>query len=281
MNRKKLVMLLVFGFITFCLNANSVFAATSSKGSCSAGGVDQSQWKFDHTDTVQAGEDKDFDLEIVKRVCCEKSGTYYCDYYTSVIEGATDGSKELTDIPCDLSDGNWTFQRSYTSPSNASTTTQNGKICCKGNGLKNGAETFRCNSYTGKKTTPKKSPSPKSTSTTTTSSSSTTKGGTMSGNCGVISDLIPYIREVYDYLKIIMPIALIIFGAVDFTGPVLSSDKDALKKAGIKFTKRCIVVIAIFLVPAVLRFVLQAYSDATGKDASLCGLIGMVIQNWR
>lgn len=275
MNRKKLVMLLVFGFITFCLNANSVFAATSSKGSCSAGGVDQSQWKFDHTDTVQAGEDKDFDLEIVKRVCCEKSGTYYCDYYTSVIEGATDGSKELTDIPCDLSDGNWTFQRSYTSPSNASTTTQNGKICCKGNGLKNGAETFRCNSYTGKKaeTTEKKSPNK-------TSSSSEKKNAT-GANCGILSDLVDPIQEIYGYLKIIMPIALIIFGAIDFSGPVLSSDKDALKKAGIKFTKRCIIVIAIFLVPAVLRFVLQAYSDATGKDASLCGLIGMVIQNWR
>lgn len=275
MNRKKLVMLLVFGFITFCLNANSVFAATSSKGSCSAGGVDQSQWKFDHTDTVQAGEDKDFDLEIVKRVCCEKSGTYYCDYYTSVIEEATDGSKELTDIPCDLSDGNWTFQRSYTSPSNASTTTQNGKICCKGNGLKNGAETFRCNSYTGKKaeTTEKKSPNK-------TSSSSEKKNAT-GANCGILSDLVDPIQEIYGYLKIIMPIALIIFGAIDFSGPVLSSDKDALKKAGIKFTKRCIIVIAIFLVPAVLRFVLQAYSDATGKDASLCGLIGMVIQNWR
>lgn len=273
MNRKKLVMLLLVGFITFFLSTNHVFAATSNNGSCSASGIDPSHWKFDHTESVQAGENKDYDLDIVKRVCCEKSGRYYCDYYTSVIEGASDGSKELTGIPCDLSDGNWTFQRSYTSPSDASTTTQNSKICCKGNGLKNGGETFRCNSYTGKKTeaAEEKKPTP----------SSPKKGNTVSGNCGVISDLIPYIQEVYNYLKIIMPIALIIFGAIDFTGPVLSSDKDALKKAGIKFTKRCIVVIAIFLVPAILKFVLQAYSDATGKDASLCGLIGMVMQSWR
>jgi len=272
MNRKKLGMLLVFGIMTFFFSTNYVFAATSG-GSCSTSGISQSDWKFDHTESVQAGEDKDYDLEIVKRVCCEKNGKYYCDYYTSVVEGTGDGSKELTDIPCNLSDGNWTFQKSYTSPSDASTTTQNSKICCKGNGLKNGAETFRCNSYTGKKTS--------KTETKPTTPAPVKKENSISGNCGVISDLVPYIQEVYGYLKIIMPIALIIFGAVDFTGPVLSSDKDALKKAGIKFTKRCIIVIAIFLVPTILKFILQAYSDATGKDASLCGLIGMVIQNWR
>ena len=273
MNRKKLMMLLVFGFMTFFLNVSHVFAA----GSCSASGVDQSIWKFDHTESVLLGENKDFELSgVVKRVCCEsQNGKYYCDYYTATIDetNTSDGSKELTDIPCDLSDGNWTFQKSYTAPSNESTTTQNRKICCKGNGLKNGGETFRCNSYKGEKTEEiEQKP---------TTSLPVQKGNKISGSCGVFSDLIPYIQEIYGYLKIIMPIALIVFGAVDFTGPVLSSDKDALKKAGVKFTKRCIVVIAMFLVPALLKFILQAYSDATGKDASLCGLIGMVIQNWR
>ncbi len=272
MNRKKLGMLLVFGIMTFFFSINYVYAVTSS-GSCSSSGVNSNIWKFDHTESVQAGENKDYDLEIVKRVCCEKSGKYYCDYYTSVAESTSDGSKELTDIPCNLSDGNWTFQKSYTSPTDASTTTQSSKICCKGNGLKNGAETFRCNSYTGKKIS--KTESKPATKTPT------EKKNKSLGNCGVISDLVPYIQEIYGYLKIIMPIALIIFGVMDFSGPILSNDKDALSKAGIKFTKRCIVVIAIFLVPSILKYILQAYSDATGKDASLCGLIGMVIQNWR
>jgi len=274
MNRKKLGMLLILGFITFILNVNPVFAAQSA--SCSSSGIDINNWKFDHTESVQAGENIDFDLDIVKRVCCEKSGKYYCDYYSSVIKNTSDGSKELTDIPCDLSDGNWTFNKSYTSPRNMTVTNQDSKICCKGNGLKNGGETFRCNSYTGKKkVSSEKKP------TTTTKPSSQQNGNAVSGNCGVISDLVPYIREVFNYLKIIMPIALIIFGAFDFTGPVLSNDKEALTKAVVKFTKRCIVVIVIFFAPTILRFVLQAYSDATGKDASLCGLIEMIIQNWR
>lgn len=100
-------------------------------------------------------------------------------------------------------------------------------------------------------------------------------------NCGQIEELIPYIKEVYGYLRIALPIALIIFGAIDFTTPILSNDKDALTKATSKFIKRCIILVAFFFVPIILQFIFNAYNDATGKEISLCGLIGMIARNWR
>lgn len=102
-----------------------------------------------------------------------------------------------------------------------------------------------------------------------------------SADCGVITDLIDPIKEVYGYLRIALPIALIIFGAIDFTTPILSNDKDALTKATSKFIKRCIIVVAFFFVPALLQFIFNAYNDATGKEISLCGLLGTIIRNWR
>lgn len=106
-------------------------------------------------------------------------------------------------------------------------------------------------------------------------------GEKIPANCGIISDLIPYIREIYGFMKIALPIALIIFGAMDFTTPILSNDKEALSKATTKFMKRCIIVIAIFFVPTILKYLLNAYSEATGNNVSLCGLIDMILWNWR
>ena len=68
---------------------------------------------------------------------------------------------------------------------------------------------------------------------------------------------------------------------IDFTTPILSNDKDALTKATSKFIKRCIIVVAFFFVPIILQFIFDAYNEATGKEISLCGLIGMIVRNWR
>lgn len=100
-------------------------------------------------------------------------------------------------------------------------------------------------------------------------------------NCGVIEDLVPYMKEIYGYLRIALPIALIIFGAMDFATPILSNDKDALTKATNRFIKRCIIVVAFFFVPTILQFIFNAYNDATGKEISLCGLLGMIVRTWR
>ncbi|MDE5587220.1 MAG: hypothetical protein K2I72_02480, partial [Bacilli bacterium] len=174
-------------------------------------------------------------------------------------------------IPCDYSDGVWDFSRSYYSSRNESTTTANSKICCQGTASPDLSKAFQCNAYTGRTNESISQSAP----------SSPQAGTSIEANCGILDDLRDPIKEVYGFLKIAMPIALIIFGVIDFSTPIISNDKEALSKATAKFIKRCIVVIVIFFVPTILGYILRAYSEATGKDASLCGLVGMILQNWR
>ena len=97
------------------------------------------------------------------------------------------------------------------------------------------------------------------------------------GDCGVLSDILPEIETILDYIKIAAPIMLIVFGCIDFTMPIISNDKDALQKAGSKFMKRCIVTIAIFFAAPVIEWLLKLLNDATATttDTSLCNL-GMI-----
>lgn len=99
----------------------------------------------------------------------------------------------------------------------------------------------------------------------------------LSANCGLIDQgLMDIIEEVYGWIKVIVPIALICFGVFDFSVPVMSGDKDALSKATSRFIKRCIIAIIIFFVPLLVRYLLDAFNSATGKDISTCGLATII-----
>lgn len=100
-------------------------------------------------------------------------------------------------------------------------------------------------------------------------------------NCGMFSDIMPYLKKVFTWIRILVPVALIVFGFVDFTTPVISNDKDALSKATSRFIKRCIIGVIIFFVPTILNLLLGIYNDATGANATTCGLGKILINFWR
>lgn len=79
------------------------------------------------------------------------------------------------------------------------------------------------------------------------------------GNCdGILTvEAMEFIEEIIGYIRIFVPILLIILGAVDFGSAVLSQEQDALKKNGSKFVKRCIAAIAIFFVPTIVKLLLN------------------------
>ncbi len=94
------------------------------------------------------------------------------------------------------------------------------------------------------------------------------------GNAEVGCDLIDSkiwaeIRKVLSWIQIGVPILILLLGSVDFGKAVLSEDQDALKKATSKFVKRCIIGVAIFLVPIFLD-VLFKYVDFPEVQGSLC-----------
>ena len=70
-------------------------------------------------------------------------------------------------------------------------------------------------------------------------------------------DAYKFLQEIIDYIRIFVPILLIILGAADFASAVVASDQDALKKSGSKFVKRLIAAIAVFFVPLLVRVLLS------------------------
>lgn len=86
-------------------------------------------------------------------------------------------------------------------------------------------------------------------------------------------DLIDYLDKLFGWVKISVPILLIVFGCVDFGQAILSDDKDIMKKATSKFVKRCIVAIIIFFLPTLLSFILRIFNSLTTEGGiSVCGI---------
>lgn len=85
-------------------------------------------------------------------------------------------------------------------------------------------------------------------------------------------ELINIINEVLLYVKIGVPILLIVLGSVDFSRAVLADEKDDLKKATSRFVKRCIIAVAIFFLPTILNMLFEWFNLITGKEIMNCGI---------
>lgn len=93
---------------------------------------------------------------------------------------------------------------------------------------------------------------------------------------GILTDeMIDILNRAIKYIRIAAPILLIVFGIVDFGKAVLSDDKDELKKATSKFTKRAIIVVIIFFVPLIVGFLIDIFNSVSDKsitDLINCGI---------
>lgn len=79
-------------------------------------------------------------------------------------------------------------------------------------------------------------------------------------NCeGLLGEnLIATINDVLLYVKILIPVALIAFGLIDFVKAVFSSKEDDMKKAQVKFIKRLIMAVIVFIVPSIINLLMNA-----------------------
>ena len=99
-------------------------------------------------------------------------------------------------------------------------------------------------------------------------------GGSVSCDGLITSDVLDLIQEILGYFRILGPIALIIFIAVDFTTAVLSQDESVMKKAQSKTVSRAIALVLLILVPTLVRLILNlpGIRDAIViPDDPLCG----------
>ena len=70
-------------------------------------------------------------------------------------------------------------------------------------------------------------------------------------------ETIKIIKQVYNIIKIIIPVLIIIFSIIDFLKVILISDDKNYKSAWDKFIKRVIIGVIFFLVPLLVSFLLN------------------------
>lgn len=85
------------------------------------------------------------------------------------------------------------------------------------------------------------------------------------GNSGAFPNALPMLsRMLVLVVQILVPLALIIFGMLDFTKAVMGSDADFLDKAKKKFIRRLISAIFVFFVLVIVKFIVGNLADDSG-----------------
>lgn len=99
-------------------------------------------------------------------------------------------------------------------------------------------------------------------------------------DCGTVfnGDLKKFTNKVMNLFYIVGPILLILFGTLDFSRATVSGEKDALNKAGKRFSKRLLATILLFLSPVIVNIIISLNTsgyDLKG-DAYVCNYTNAV-----
>lgn len=91
------------------------------------------------------------------------------------------------------------------------------------------------------------------------------------GDSGAFPAALPQLSRILVLIvEIFVPIALIIFGMLDFTKAVASNDSDFLEKAKKKFMRRLISAGAVFFVFMIVKFALSSLAGDESSGAIQC-----------
>ena len=71
--------------------------------------------------------------------------------------------------------------------------------------------------------------------------------------------MIGWLIRIFKIIRYIVPIIVIVTSTIDYIGALASESDDAMKKAGSRFSKRLLIMIIIFLVPALLQFIFNIF----------------------
>lgn len=96
--------------------------------------------------------------------------------------------------------------------------------------------------------------------------------GPKKGQPGYEQGLRSLIDEVLGYVRIIVPILIILLGTIDLAKAVIASKEDEMKKAQSTFVKRLIVGVAIFFVPVFVDIIMDLAEIVWAGDYSSCDL---------
>ena len=89
------------------------------------------------------------------------------------------------------------------------------------------------------------------------------------GECGLSGRMIAWLKNILKWIKYILPVFVIILGILDFIKAISSGSDDEMKKAQGKFIKRLIAAALLFLIPALIEFILEVFKI----ESTFCGII--------
>lgn len=230
-------------------------------------------------------------INNVSAASCDKYGCASCKYAISNYEVTYDVTSNGSDITIDFStnktgstSGNYNFTNNLEKKD-----FKNGdEIVCPSNiyvvyGMSGTQITARL--YSQEKDNSVKAPL----STSSTDNDKTITGGTSSntnnsnnsnGNstlgktgCSIFSnEFIDFMQLMLNYIRIAGIVLTVVLSIMDYTKTIFSSEDKSNEKANKRFSTRLIVVALLFLIPAVLTFVLNLFNIQTAGDNGTCGI---------
>jgi hypothetical protein len=91
--------------------------------------------------------------------------------------------------------------------------------------------------------------------------------------CGIIStDLKEFLQTIIDYIRIAGIALAVILGILDYIKVIFGSDEKSMAKANKNFSTRLIAVALLFLIPAILTFLLGLFNILGTGNAGTCGI---------
>lgn len=90
--------------------------------------------------------------------------------------------------------------------------------------------------------------------------------GGIAVKCGIPAGLADMIHDVYNLLKIGVPIVLIIMGMIDMLKAVASQKEDEIKKGWNSLIKRTIYGVSVFFVFFLVQLIVSLLPNSSGKD---------------
>ena len=91
--------------------------------------------------------------------------------------------------------------------------------------------------------------------------------------CGAIKPLISFLQTVLNWIRMIGIVMAVIMQIVDYIKVIFGSGDDSMVKANKHLTIRMIAVALLFLIPAILSFILSLFNIQGVGEAGTCGII--------
>ena len=87
-------------------------------------------------------------------------------------------------------------------------------------------------------------------------------------DCTFLSDIVDLLKTGYFIIEVISIVILIVFSILDYSKVIVNGEPDEMKKSNQKLAKRIVIALIIFILPALVNFILPWFgiNGVNSKD---------------